>query len=328
MLTGSVFGTKINFKDNSFMKWNVDDLPCFVAVADLGGISPAARALNIPKSSISRTLSRLEDGLGLQLFVRGSRALRLTHDGTQFYRHAVLILEQVDAATAELAGLGETPRGLLTVSLPMAFGREIVGPRLSGFQRRYPDIRLDIRIGSGLPDPLREQIDVAVVVGTAPDSDLIQQRLIDAPLVWIADRRTAGSLPETFDPDHIGAFIQAVESRYAEGPLPVADADAVQTQIDLDTTRMMQINDPLIVRDLVIANGGLSFAPLLYCNAALSSGALVRMYPDTRILRESSLSLLYPGHRLLPMKARVFIDFLKDICSRRQGEIPMVVSSS
>ena len=166
------------------------------------------------------------------------------------------------------------------------------------------------------------------MVGTAPDSDLIQQRLIDAPLVWIADRRTAGSLPETFDPDHIGAFIQAVESRYAEGPLPVADADAVQTQIDLDTTRMMQINDPLIVRDLVIANGGLSFAPLLYCNAALSSGALVRMYPDTRILRESSLSLLYPGHRLLPMKARVFIDFLKDICSRRQGEIPMVVSSS
>ena len=57
------------------MKWNVNDLPCFVAVADLGGISPAARALNIPKSSISRTLSRLEDGLGLQLFVRGSRKL-------------------------------------------------------------------------------------------------------------------------------------------------------------------------------------------------------------------------------------------------------------
>ena len=163
MLTVSVFGTKINFKDNSFMKWNVDDLPCFVAVADLGGISPAARALNIPKSSISRTLSRLEDGLGLQLFVRGSRALRLTHDGTQFYRHAVLILEQVDAATAELAGLGVSPRGLLTVSIPMAFGREIVGPQLSGFQQRYPDIRLDIRIGSGLPDPLREQIDVAVL---------------------------------------------------------------------------------------------------------------------------------------------------------------------
>ena len=102
----------------------------------------------------------------------------------------------------------------------------------------------------------------------------------------------------------------------------------MQRQIDLDRTRVMQINDPLIVRDLVIANGGLSFAPLLYCRTALASGALVQMYPHTRILRESSLSLLYPGHRLLPMKARVFIDFLKDICSRRQGEITVVMSSS
>lgn len=300
------------------MNWNVDDLPCFVAVADLGGISAAARALNIPKSSVSRTLARLEEGLGLQLFVRGSRALRLTHDGTQFHRHAVRIMEQVDVATADLAGLGETPRGVLTVALPMAFGREIVGPRLSGFQMRYPDIRLDIRIGSGLPDPLREQIDIAVIVGTAPDSDLIQQRLIDAPLVWIADQNTANLLPATFDPDRIAEFIQAVETRYAAAPLPVAAAASVQTQIGLDTTRMMQINDPLIVRDLVIAGGGLSFAPLLYCQAAINAGTLVRMYPETRILRESSLSLLYPGHRLLPMKARVFIDFLKDICSQRQ----------
>ena len=157
-----------------------------------------------------------------------------------------------------------------------------------------------------------------MIVGTAPDSDLIQQRLIDAPLVWIADKNTASLLPATFDPERIAEFIQAVETRYAAAPIPVAAAESVQTQIGLDTTRMMQINDPLIVRDLVIAGGGLSFAPLLYCQTAINAGTLVRMYPETRILRESSLSLLYPGHRLLPMKARVFIDFLKDICSQRQ----------
>ena len=304
------------------MKWNVDDLPCFISVADLGGISAAARALDIPKSSVSRTLSRLEDGLGLQLFVRGSHALRLTHDGTQFYQHAVRILEQVDIATAELAGLGATPRGLLTVALPMAFGREIVGPCLSGFQTRYPDIRLDIRIGSGLPNPLREQIDVAVVVGTAPDSDLIHQRLIDAPLIWIANQQMAKSLPKMFDPACVSASIHAIETRYATGPLLVEDKDAVQTQINLDTSRLMQINDPLIVRDSVVGDGGLSFAPLIYCRQALASGTLVQMYPEIRILRESSLSLLYPGHRLLPMKARVFIDFLKNICYRCDAAPP------
>ena len=302
------------------MKWNVDDLPCFVAVADLGGISAAARALNIPKSSVSRIVSRLEDGLGLQLFVRGSRALRLTHDGAQFYRHAGRILEQVDAATAELAGLGETPRGRLTVALPMAFGREIVGPRLSDFQARYPDIRLDVRIGSRLPDPLREQIDVAVVVGMPPDSDLIQQRLIDTPLVWIADPQTARSLPENFVAEPIGKFIRAVETRYATGSLLLAGEDAVQIRMELDLTKVMQITAPLLVRVRVAAATGLSYDPLLYCQEAIKRGALVQMYPDTRILEESSLSLLYPGHRLLPMKALVFIEFLKDICGRHRPD--------
>ena len=133
------------------MNWNIDHLPIFVAVAEVGGISAAARRLGEPKSTISRAIARLEEDIGLQFFVRGPRSLRLTHDGSQFYHHAVRILEQVEAANAELAGLSETPRGMLTVALPMAFAREIVGPHLARFQAEYPDIRLDLRIGSGQP---------------------------------------------------------------------------------------------------------------------------------------------------------------------------------
>ena len=157
---------------NTFMNWNVDHLPAFVAVAEVGGISAAARRLGEPKSTISRAIARLEEDIGLQLFVRGPRSLRLTHDGSQFYQHAIRILEQVEAASAELAGLSETPRGTLTVALPMAFAREIVGPHLARFQAEYPDIRLNLRIGSGQPDLIRDAIDMAVIVGSATDSDL------------------------------------------------------------------------------------------------------------------------------------------------------------
>ena len=122
------------------MNWNVDHLPAFVAVADHGGISAAARHLAAPKSTVSRAVARLEEDVGLQLFVRGSKSLRLTHDGSQFYQHAIRILEQVDAASAELAGLSESPRGRLTVALPMAFGREIVGPHLTSFRAANPEI--------------------------------------------------------------------------------------------------------------------------------------------------------------------------------------------
>ena len=300
------------------MKWNVDHLPAFVAVAEVGGISAAARRLGEPKSTISRAISRLEDDIGLQLFVRGPRSLRLTHDGGQFYQHAIRILEQVEAASAELAGLSETPRGTLTVALPMAFGREIVGPHLAGFQTDFPDVRLDLRIGSGQPDLIRDSIDMAVIVGSATDSDLIQQRLIDTPLIWIAAPAIASALPENPTPDELASLIGAVETRYGAAPVSVVDGAGAARDIALRRERMMQVNDPILLREFVRANGGLSFAPDLYCRAAIREGSLVRVYPHLQIRQESSLSLLFPGRRLLPKKAQVFMSFLRDICAGRR----------
>ena len=297
------------------MKWNVDHLPAFVAVAEVGGISAAARRLGEPKSTISRAISRLEDDIGLQLFVRGPRSLRLTHDGGQFYQHAIRILEQVEAASAELAGLSETPRGTLTVALPMAFGREIVGPHLAGFQTDFPDVRLDLRIGSGQPDLIRDSIDMAVIVGSATDSDLIQQRLIDTPLIWIAAPAIASALPENPTPDELASLIGAVETRYGAAPVTVADGAGAARDIALRRERMIQVNDPILLREFVRANGGLSFAPDLYCRAAIREGSLVQVYPHLQICQESSLSLLFPGRRLLPKKAQVFMSFLRDICA-------------
>ena len=301
------------------MKWNINDLPAFVAIADRGGISAAARQLGTPKSSVSRAITRLEDAVGLQLFIRGARTFRLTPDGTHFYRHARRILEQVESANAELSGLRETPRGELTVALPMAFSREIVAPRLAGFQARYPDIRLDIKIASSQPDLLREQIDLAVIVGAAPDSDLVQQRLIDTPLIWIASPAVAATLPTFLDADRVGEMITVAESRYASAgdAIRVTTPQGGVAQARLDPAGLMQVNDPLIVRDMVAAGSGLSFAPEIYCQAGLADGSLVQMYPDCVIKRESSLSLLFPGHRLMPLKVRVFIEFLKEICGHR-----------
>lgn len=297
------------------MKWNVDHLPAFVAVAEHGGISAAARMLNLPKSSVSRTIARLEEDVGLQLFVRASRDLRLTHDGSQFYQHAVRILEQVHMASAELAGLSETPQGKLSVALPMAFGREIVGPHLASFQSDFPDIQLDIRISSGRPDLLRNAIDVAVVVGSMENSDLIQQRLIETPLIWIASPQVAVRLPEYPDATILQEWIQVAETRYCNMKLPMTATDNELTSIMFDPKRIIQVNDPLVVRDLVAAGNGLSFAPELYCKEALANGTLVQPYPSMPINHESSLSLLYPGHRLLPKKSRAFISFLRSLCS-------------
>ena len=319
MLADTNCGTNVKFVHNTSMKWNVDYLPAFVSVAEANGISAAARKLGEPKSTISRAISRLEDDIGLQLFVRGPRSLRLTHDGSQFYQHAVRILEQVEAASVELAGLSESPRGTLTVALPMAFGREIVGPHLARFQSDFPEIRLDLRLASGQPDLIRDSIDMAVIVGSAADSDLVQQRLIDTPLIWIASPEVAAFLPETPGPDELAALIGAVEARYGAATVSVVDGTGAVRDIVLRREKMMLVNDPIMLRDFVRAGGGLSFAPDLYCRAAIAEKTLEQVYPEVRIRQESSLSLLYPGRRLLPKKAQAFIDFLKIICAQRRA---------
>ena len=128
------------------MKWNINDIPVFVAVAEYAGISLAARKLGMPKSSVSRAITRLEAALGLSLFDRNTRNLRLTDEGQVFLSHASLIVEQAEAASAALAGIQKRPSGNLTVAVPMAFSREIIGGRLAEFSAAYPDIKLDIRV--------------------------------------------------------------------------------------------------------------------------------------------------------------------------------------
>src|SRR6056300_675965 len=103
------------------MNWNVDAIPVFLAVAELQSITAAAARLGRPKSSVSRILARLEEQLGLTLFERNTRHVRLTDEGQNFLAHAQLIMEQVRAADNALSGLSGRPSGALTVTLPMAF---------------------------------------------------------------------------------------------------------------------------------------------------------------------------------------------------------------
>ncbi|MGB2159447.1 MAG: LysR substrate-binding domain-containing protein, partial [Candidatus Puniceispirillaceae bacterium] len=124
-------------------------------------------------------------------------------------------------------------------------------------------------------------------------------------------------LPDSFQADQIGKMIAVAETRYADGTIKVATPQGGMAQVRLDPARLMRVNDPLVVRDMVASGSGLSLAPTIYCEAALANGALIHMYPDIHIIQESSLSLLFPSHRLLPLKARVFIDFLKEICRFR-----------
>ncbi|HMS07164.1 MAG TPA: LysR family transcriptional regulator [Burkholderiaceae bacterium] len=295
------------------MKWQLDDLPVFVAVVERGGVSAAARALGLSKSSVSTVLSRLEQSLQLRLLERSTRSVRVTSEGEVLYRQALLILEQAREADALMAGLSAAPAGKLTVALPPAFCHALVAPRLTRFRQRYPHIQLEIVVTSHGAAQLRESADLAVVVGPLEDSELVSRTLLSTGLVWVAspawlaDNRLGESLTE------VRAQVQICESRYGLRRLPV-HVDGEAGFLDMESG-ITHVNNPLVVRRVVLGGGGVSMLPRHYCAQQLADGTLVEVLRHIRFdLTASRLTVVYPSRKMLSPRVRAFLEFLVEFC--------------
>ena len=295
------------------MKWQLNDLPVFIAVLEQGGVSAAARTLGLSKSGVSVVLTRLEQSLALRLLDRSTRSLRVTVEGEAFYRQALLIMEQAREADAMMAGLGAAPSGKLTVALPPAFCHEMVAPRLASFRQRYPEVHLEMVVTSNGAALVRESADLAVVVGALEDSELVSRTLLSSALIWVtspawlATHTLGETLPE------ICAQVQICETRYGLRRFPM-HVDGEPGHLDL-TRGITHVNNPLVVRSVVLGGGGVSVLPRHYCVQQLADGSLVEVLPHIRFdLAASRLTVVYPGRKLQSPRVRAFLEFLVEIC--------------
>ncbi|WLD58454.1 LysR family transcriptional regulator [Salinispirillum sp. LH 10-3-1] len=299
------------------MKWNIADLPIFAAVVEHQGISSAARALRMPKSSVSRFVQRLEDDLQVRLLDRNSRHVHTTAEGEVFYKHCKLILEQVEAADAHMNGITNQPNGLLTVSLPMAFSREIVAGHLHRFRNAYPDVELNIQITPNQVNLLGDHIDVAVQVGELPDSDLIAITLFETPLVWVASPAFLKTIAFPRSLEELTENVYICEQRYHNKPLTVRHGDqrhALNVGGEIETT------DPIMVRDTVIAGAGIALLPYIYVRDQIAQGKLRQVGHDWAVEPLAKASAVYTSRRMLSARTRVFIDFLKTLTDEALAE--------
>ena len=154
-------------------------------MAQEGSLSAAARRLRLTPSSVSRLVARTEARLGVRLLLRTTRRLRLTAEGEVYARAARRILADLDDTEGGIADQA-APRGLLRVSVALAYGRLVVVPLLGEFLRRYPDIKLDIELSDQLADVAGGRADVAIRFGPLPDSGLLARKLDETGRVVVA----------------------------------------------------------------------------------------------------------------------------------------------
>ena len=283
---------------------DIVNLRAFVRIAELKSVSAAARALKAPKSSVSRALSRLEASAGTALVERSTRHLRLTDAGILLLPHAIRILDDLDEAGAALDGLAGTASGLLRVNASYAFGQGLIAPMLPAFLARYPQVSVMLDLDYRRIDMLAEATDVVIRIGPLLDSALVARTLppielwLCASPGYLSARGTPRSLSELLSHD--------IVEREQTTIWPFATADALK---QIEVRARLTIPDAGAQKVVLMGGAGIGRLPDYLAAPAVAAGDLCRLLPDLAG-EKIEVHALYPGHRSLSAKVRVFIDAL------------------
>ena len=281
-------------------------LRAFARIADLGSVSGAARSLGMPKSSVSRSLARLEDAVGTALIERSTRHLRLTDAGLLLHRHAARILDDVNEAENAVGGLIGRPSGTLRVSVGFTFAAGPLAPMLPAFLARYPEVRVVLTVDNRSVDLLTEQIDVAIRIGPLQNSELIARKLGTIELwpcaspAYLAKRGTPATVDDLLHHTLIAHLDRRVATR-----MRTASGEVHEIEIEPGTV----IPEPAVTKIMLLGGAGIGWLPDFDARDALAAGTLVRVLPD-HSSDGVDVHALYPSHRSLSAKVRVFIDAL------------------
>jgi DNA-binding transcriptional LysR family regulator len=292
---------------------HLEEMAVFAKVGELGSISGAARALSLPKSSVSRAVARLEAAYKARLVERTTRKVTLTEIGEALHAHCRAMVAEAENAEAEIAAYQGHPSGLLRVAAPTTIGRNILGPHIADFLGLYPDVDLQLTLTDRTMNPGRDAIDVALHSGWLEDSNLVARKITDigAMLVAAPAYVEAHGLPNSV----------AELSRHKVIGFPFQGAPPLMLvrgseRVEIATWQRFACNDPIINLDLV--GRGLAIAPISGYFAALrlGRGELVQVLPQYKLHDPPALWALYAGRTALSPKIAVFLDFLSDLAVR------------
>jgi DNA-binding transcriptional LysR family regulator len=296
----------------------------FCKAAEFESFTRAAEALGITAAAVSRAIGRLEDRLGLQLFARTTRRMRLTDHGRIYYEQCRQALTQIEETERAITGQQVVPTGLLRISLPTTYAHYRVIPLLAKFRQRYPEVVLEVDVSNRNIDFIQEGYDLAIRLGEPKDSRLVARKLEDASLGVFASAaylrgikglkgkfkgKTEGKKPPTtlaglrqLD------LIQFVLPSTGRGMPWIFHEDG--QDVDFAFTSGLRFQDD-VLGCVTAARAGAGVFQIYHFIAApyVATGELVEMMAHL-VQRTRPFFLLYPSNRHLSAKVRAFVDFL------------------
>lgn len=285
---------------------NLEELTAFVAVAEAQSFVKAAGALGRDASVLSRRVSQLEARLGVRLLARTTRRVALTEVGSAYYQRVRSLLDELEMAGQEASDFAGSPRGLLRIALPMAFGRLWVAPLLPPFLARHPQIRVDARFGDRFVDLVAEGFDVAVRLGVLRDSSLTARKVASYRTVLVASPAYLARHGRPGTPADLADHACLGFTGHASWPDWLLAKDGQSHPVQPKGPLIADNSELLLLAAL--QGTGIVLAPEWLAGAALREGRLVEVLPGWAGQAEGGVYIVLPPGRLVPTKTRVFVD--------------------
>lgn len=284
----------------------------FCKAAELENFTSAAEHLGLTPASVSRSIGRLERRLGVQLFVRTTRKVRLTNEGRQFWQQCDQALDQISEAELAVTGQQKSPSGPLRISVGSIYANHRLFPLLTAFRALYPDIQLEISISNKVVDFVADGYDIAIRVGELPDSQLIAHKIEDASMGIFATpeylhRKGAPQSLEDLDLHDCIQFILPGTGR----PMPWSLRDPSGKDLEYFKSSDLRVHaDANGCVSWCLAGGGLIQTYHFLAQRQVDDGTLVEVLKNYSG-RTRRFSIIYPANRYLSSKVSAFTNFIK-----------------
>jgi DNA-binding transcriptional LysR family regulator len=285
----------------------------FCKAAEKLSFTAAANSLGTTPSAVSKAVRRLEDRLGVDLFRRTTRSIRLTHEGQAYYEACRQALAQIEHSEEMLQQVRSDPTGTLRVSLPFSYAIKRLVPLIPRFQERHPGkIRLCVSLSNELVDFAGDDFDLAIRLGRVADSGLVARRLHDAQFRVVASPqylREHGSPQRPVDlREHrcIDLVLPATGR-----PIPWQFLEGTERR-EAKVSCCLELNHPIAVSTAALAGVGLARLLDFTVEEELRAGALVEVLSDFRPPGEP-VSVVYPGSHHRSAKVRALVNFLVEV---------------
>jgi DNA-binding transcriptional LysR family regulator len=284
---------------------DLNEMLVFARVVQSGSFTAAAAELGMPKSTVSRKVTELEERLKSRLLQRTTRKLSLTDVGRTYYEYCARIVAEVEDAERAVSSLQATPRGLLRVTAPVNAG--YLAPIISDYLKRHAEVRLELFCTARSVDLVEERFDLAIRAGALAESTLIARSLGNVTWFLVATPAYLKKHGRPRSPEDLSKHPAIV---FGNGPtVPELRLGKGDRSVQVSRTPRLLVTDMEILLEITTAGLGIALLPAFLCLAALRAGRLEQVLRDWRA-PATPVHVVYPSSRYVSAKVKSFVDFL------------------